>query len=120
MTCLPLYLLLNSSTPAYASHLSAALSLSELHQTLTISDTYPLYLPMAIYDTPSEGQIVFTSSRDGNSEIYVINADGTGEKRLTVSSYPDEEPDWSPDNALIAFSSDRPWVRTGRTGASSL
>ena len=31
------------------------------------------------------GQIVFTSFRDGNIEIYVMNADGSGQTRLTTN-----------------------------------
>ena len=30
-----------------------------------------------------QGKIAFTSNRDGNDEIYVMNADGTGVTRLT-------------------------------------
>jgi len=42
------------------------------------------------------GQIVFTSSRDGNHEIYVMNPDGTDVVRLTENSSDDSDPAWSP------------------------
>jgi Tol biopolymer transport system component len=38
-------------------------------------------------------------------EIYVINADGTGLKRLTNNRAWDEVPAWSPDGRMIAFHS---------------
>jgi TolB protein len=38
--------------------------------------------------------IVFCSERDGNQEIYVMNADGTGQRRLTVEPGYDVEPAW--------------------------
>ncbi len=53
------------------------------------------------------GQIVFTSSRDGNNEIYIMNADGTDVVRLTDNTFEDENPVWSPDSKHIAFMSDR-------------
>ena len=53
------------------------------------------------------GQIAFTSERDGNWEIYVMNADGTGERRLTSSAGDDMLPVWSPDGSRIAFTSTR-------------
>lgn len=53
------------------------------------------------------GQIVFTSTRDGNHEIYVMNADGSDVIRLTDNSADDAYPVWSPDNRYIAFKSDR-------------
>jgi hypothetical protein len=37
------------------------------------------------------GKIVFVSNRDGNSEIYVMNADGTDQKRLTSNSAVDRD-----------------------------
>src|SRR5437867_688601 len=40
-------------------------------------------------------------------DIYVINADGTGETRLTDWKGYDGEPVWSPDGTMIAFGSDR-------------
>ena len=52
-------------------------------------------------------RIVFTSSRDGNHEIYVMNADGKNQKRLTDHPRADIQPSWSPDGKKIAFASYR-------------
>jgi TolB protein len=56
---------------------------------------------------PSSDEIVFVSGRDGNSEIYTVNIDGTGLTRLTNNVAIDEFPTWSPDGHHIAFQSDR-------------
>jgi TolB protein len=40
----------------------------------------------------------------GNKEIFLINADGTGEVNLTQGLGEDESPTWSPDGGRIAFS----------------
>jgi Tol biopolymer transport system component len=50
------------------------------------------------------GKIVFRSSRDGDAEIYSMNADGSGLTRLTNDPGPDLHPTWSPDGSKIAFS----------------
>ena len=52
------------------------------------------------------GRIAFTSSRDGNAEIYVMDADGGNQENLTNHPEHDADPDWSPDGAKIAF---LPW-----------
>ena len=52
-------------------------------------------------------QIAFTSARDGNSEIYVMDADGKNQRRLTDHPATDFSPSWSPDGKKIAFSSYR-------------
>jgi len=31
-------------------------------------------------------RILFVSARDGNTEVYLMNADGTGQTRLTVNN----------------------------------
>ena len=40
---------------------------------------------------------------DFNFEIWVINADGTGQRRLTRNKLVDDAPDWSPDGKRIVF-----------------
>lgn len=55
--------------------------------------------------SPDGKQIVFTSDRDGNYEIYSMNADGSGPKRLTNNPGHDSFPKFSPDGTQIAFNS---------------
>jgi dipeptidyl aminopeptidase/acylaminoacyl peptidase len=52
-------------------------------------------------------RIAFTSDREGNKDIYVMNADGSGQTQLTKYFLTDERPTWSPDGSKIAFSSKR-------------
>ena len=46
-------------------------------------------------------------SRYRDRKIYVINADGTRQTRLTNNSAFDASPTWSPDGPKITFYSDR-------------
>ena len=57
--------------------------------------------------TDTAGRIAFHSHRDGNREIYVMNADGARATRLTDNSAEDGFPAWSPDGNRITFVSDR-------------
>lgn len=65
----------------------------------------------AAYDpvwSPTNNQIAFVSTDPGNDEIYVINADGSGLRRLTTNSWEwDKHPTWSPDGQYILFYSNR-------------
>ena len=49
--------------------------------------------------------IAFCSNRDGNNEIYLINADGSGERRLTNTPGDEWSPVWSPDGSQLVFHS---------------
>ncbi len=51
-------------------------------------------------------RIAFQSNRDGNFEIYVMNADGSDQTRLTNNSDWDRNASWSPDGTRIAFDSE--------------
>jgi TolB protein len=53
--------------------------------------------------SPKGDRIAFESNRDGNPEIYVMDADGTHQTRLTFFAGQDTKPTWSPTGDRIAF-----------------
>ena len=71
-------------------------------------DKYPSW-------SPDGKRIIFSSERDGHfrgeagitSEIYVMDADGGNQQKLTNNRQNDWDPSWSPDGGHIAFVSDR-------------
>ncbi|GAI97950.1 unnamed protein product, partial [marine sediment metagenome] len=54
-----------------------------------------------------KNKIAFTSDRDGNYEIYLLNIDGSEQVRLTNNPAGDGNSSFSPDGTKIAFTSDR-------------
>lgn len=58
--------------------------------------------------SPDGRFIAFESTQDrGDSEVYVMRADGADEVRLTNREGIDNQPEFSPDGKFIAFVSDR-------------
>ena len=57
--------------------------------------------------SPDGRQIAFTSNRDGNNEIYVMNVNGSSLVNLTNNPASDQHPSWSSDGQSIVFSTNR-------------
>lgn len=56
--------------------------------------------------SPDGSRIVFTSERTGSADLWMVNADGTGLRRITEDPERDErQPWWSPDGSRIVFAS---------------
>lgn len=50
-------------------------------------------------------QIAFVSTRDGNKELYLMDYDGSNQRRITYHNTITISPDWSPDNEQIVYTS---------------
>ena len=57
--------------------------------------------------SPSSRQIAFLSTRDGNPELYVMDADGTNVTRLTNTEGAEYDITWSPRGRRILFVSEQ-------------
>ena len=57
--------------------------------------------------SPDGKKLVFESRRHGAAEIYVVNVNGGGLRRLTHNEADDTHPAWSPDGGEILFDSNR-------------
>ena len=66
------------------------------------------------FDVAPAGKIAFVSNRGGAPKIYVMNADGSGVRRLTSGPHADSRPAWSPDGGRIAF------ARAGDSGSCGI
>jgi TolB protein len=56
---------------------------------------------------PDGKTLAVTLSREGGSQIFLVNPDGSGVRRITTSTAIDTEPRYSPDGKWIYFTSDR-------------
>jgi Tol biopolymer transport system component len=57
--------------------------------------------------SPDGRQLVFTGFDGGLSDLFIVNRDGSGMRRLTNDKFADLHPAWSPDGKTIAFVTDR-------------
>jgi dipeptidyl aminopeptidase/acylaminoacyl peptidase len=63
--------------------------------------------------SPASTRIAFVSRRDGDDEIFTMNPDGSGIRKLTWNTRKDADPSWSPDGTRIAFVRDYRFARPG-------
>ena len=61
-----------------------------------------LLMPTSMH---AQEKVVFESQRDGNNEIYLMDANGANQFRLTTNSFYDAEPAFSAGGEKIAFTS---------------
>jgi Tol biopolymer transport system component len=64
---------------------------------------YPLNFQLAPAFSPDGGRIVFSDRTGGNSEIFIINADGSNLQNLTNDPLSDSNPIFSPGGNEIIF-----------------
>lgn len=60
-----------------------------------------------IAQIPKQSQIAFCSDRDGDFDIYTMDADGRNQWRVTNNPSWDGDPEWSPSGEKIVFMSER-------------
>lgn len=75
--------------------------------TYTIRYRQSFPAPHPLLAEPSiDGRILFMSDRDGDWDLYTMNADGTGVRPLTDNTVEDWSGDYSPDGTQVVFDGD--------------
>jgi TolB protein len=57
--------------------------------------------------SPDSTRFAFTSTHEGNQEVYTAKLDGTDQVRVTQSAGVDSHPCWTPDGRSLVFATDR-------------
>jgi Tol biopolymer transport system component len=57
--------------------------------------------------SPNSDKLAYVSYENGSPDIFIINSNGTGNKKLTDTPLRDENPVWTKDGNYILFSSNR-------------
>jgi len=70
-----------------------------------VTDNRVVFAPIRF--SPDNRQILFTSDRLGNADVWVMDVDGGGAHALTASPSMETTGDWSPDGSTIVFVSNQ-------------
>jgi Tol biopolymer transport system component len=73
----------------------------------TVADNVNKYFNSYPSWCAAASKMAFSTNRDGNTEIYSMDANGSNQVNLTNNNYYDGQTDWSPDGKKIAFVSNR-------------
>jgi len=79
-------------------------NLADLHRVTPPPDTAAAGEPAF---SPDGSRIAYVTTRDGNPEVYVMDADGANPVRLTTDPQPDGHPAFSADGSTVFFQSPR-------------
>ena len=66
-----------------------------------------MLLSVGVLPAPAKDRIIFTSNGPSAAELFIANADGTGERRLLSTTEMDYSPSFSQDGKWIVFTSER-------------
>lgn len=83
--------------PGLATAQRAGVALAQLTKS-TSHDVRPAW-------SPDSSRIVFQSNRTGAYQIWLVNPDGSSERRVSRGESDDRHPSWSPDGRAILFDS---------------
>ena len=80
-------------------------NITKITDTTVGDNIFPLW-------SPDGKKIMFNSNRDGNVNLYVMNADGSDVTnvtagKITLDNLEEDKPAWSPDGTQIIFSSEQ-------------
>ncbi len=103
----PVFDALDAVGEQFASVIDSVLHSITKADTVTGTNDPPPLPPCPEAVLEPNGDIVFVSNRDLNSEIYKVDPETGVDIRLTVNEATDANPVWSPDRKRIAFTSDR-------------
>lgn len=57
--------------------------------------------------SPDDRRLVYDTVGDAQEDLWIMNSDGSGRRRLTDDPFKDRSPAWSPNGEAIVFMSDR-------------